>query len=260
MAKLRTIALGLSAALAGATMAQPAVAQSLETNPAVEIRNTGDEARKVCFHRDKTVTLFAIGCVTLAPGENIYWNREGQFTPFKVKVYQKRKLIDKYLYARDLPADTGKILVGTGGRFGFSRFKNIRTQYTLRVCNDRFDDDIWFTLGFETNYGSYSHGWWNIAKGQCRNIGVSQFLKDKHNIPFGTIPVIHYYARTHGDKPLYWTGDSGDRQFCTNTGKKFGLSRDKATGPSCEAGLESITYRRLNIPNQNSNGMLYLTF
>ena len=68
-----------------------AIAQSLETNPPVEIKNNSGETRKICMHKPKRVTLFAIGCVELKSGESIYWNRKGVFTPFKVKIYKVRK-------------------------------------------------------------------------------------------------------------------------------------------------------------------------
>ncbi|MEZ5346578.1 MAG: DUF1036 domain-containing protein [Pyrinomonadaceae bacterium] len=197
-------------------------AQSLETNPAVEIRNNSGETRKICMHKPKTITLFAIGCVELRNGENIYWNREGVFTPFKVKIYKTQKILDKYLYARNLPADTGKIIIGTGKRFGFSRFKNISTKYTLTVCNTRFPGGVYFVLGFETNYGFWTEGWWNVENGKCINIPVSKRLKEKHNIPYGTIPRTFYYARTYnGNESLYWRGGEGDAELCINTAKAF---------------------------------------
>ena len=243
-----------------------ASAQSLETNPPVEIKNNSGETRKICMHKPKTITLFAIGCVELKNGESIYWNRKGVFTPFKVKVYKVRKVLDKYLYTRDLPADTGKIIIGTGGRFGFSRFKNIRKKYTLRVCNNRFEKDIYFVLGFETNYGVWTEGWWNVAKGECKNIPVSQRLKEKHNIPYGTFPRTFYYARTYGEKPLYWSGGEGDSNLCINTKKAFNKLQFKQDGTGvrkplpCTAENESfVRFRRVKDPSIKKE-MYYLTF
>lgn len=199
-----------------------ASAQSFESNPPVEIKNNSGEARKICMHKPKTITLFAIGCIKLNGGESIYWNREGVFTDFKVKVYEVRKLIDKYLYTRDLPADTGKIIIGAGKRFGFSRFKNIATKYSLRVCNNRFPDKVYFVLGFETNSGFWTEGWWSVDKGKCINIPVSKRLKEKHNIPYGTLPRTYYYARTYqGNESLYWRGGEGDLDLCINKAKAF---------------------------------------
>lgn len=197
-------------------------AQSLETNPPVEIKNNSGETRKICMHKPKAITLFAIGCVELKNGENIYWNREGVFTPFKVKVYRSQKILDKYLYARDLPADTGKIIIGTGGRFGFSRFKNIATKYVLKACNTRYPDGVYLVLGFETNYGFWTEGWWKIDNGKCIDIPVSKRLREKHNIPYGTLPRTFYYARTFdGEESLYWRGGEGDTELCINAAKQF---------------------------------------
>ncbi|NNE67044.1 MAG: DUF1036 domain-containing protein [Pyrinomonadaceae bacterium] len=241
-------------------------AQQMSTNPPVEIKNNSGERRKICMHKPKKVTLFAIGCVELNSGESIYWNRKGVFTPFKVKIYKVRKVIDKYLYARDLPADTGKIIIGTGGRFGFSRFKNIRSKYTLRVCNNRFEDRVYFALGYETNYGTWTEGWWNVAKGECKNIAVSKRLKEKWNIPFGTFPRTFYYARTYGENPLYWTGGDGDSKLCINTKKAFGKSQFLPDGTGvkkllpCEAEADKlVAFRRLKDPSIKKE-MFYLTF
>lgn len=242
-------------------------AQSLETNPAVEIKNNSGETRKICMHKPKTVTLFAIGCVELKKGESIYWDRKGVFTPFKVKIYKVRKVIDKYLYARDLPSDTGKILIGTGGRFGFSRFENIRPKYVLNVCNTRFDGGVYFVLGFETNYGTWTEGWWNVEKGKCIKIPVSKRLKEKHNIPYGTLPRTFYYARTYyGDESLYWKGGEGDNELCINTKKAFSKLQFKQDGTGiktplpCTAENEKfVKFRRLKDPSIK-NEVYNLTF
>ena len=243
-------------------------AQSLETNPPVSIKNNSEETRKICMHKPKKITLFAIGCVELKKGESIFWNRKGIFTPFKIKIFKVRKVIDKYLYTRDLPADTGKIIIGTGGRFGFSRFKNIRKKYTLRVCNTRFPDKVYFVLGLETNYGFWTEGWWNVAKGKCINIPVSKRLKEKHNIPYGTFPRTFYYARTYyGDESLYWRGGEGDQSLCINTKKAFNKLQFKQDGTGvrkpfpciAEKNESLVKFRRLKDPSIKKE-MYYLTF
>lgn len=231
-------------------------AQSMETNPPVEIRNNSGETRKICMHKPDAISLFAIGCVTLKSGENIYWNREGVFTPFKVKIYEDRKILDKYLYARDLPADTGKIIIGTGKRFGFSRFKNISTKYVLRACNTKYPDSVYFVLGFETNYGTWTEGWWKVDKGKCIDLPVSKRLKEKHNIPYGTLPRLFYYARTYyGDESLYWRGGEGDTELCVNTAKQFSKLQFKQDGTGvktrqpCTAENEQLVkFRRASDP------------
>lgn len=242
-------------------------AQSMETNPPVEIKNTSGEERKICMHKPDLISLFAIGCVTLKNGENIYWNREGIFTTFKVKVYKTQKILDKYLYARDLPADTGKIIIGSGKRFGFSRFKNISTKYGLKACNTKYPDGIYMVLGFETNYGTWTEGWWKIDKGKCINIPVSKRLKEKHNIPYGTLPRLFYYARTYyGDESLYWRGGDGDTEFCINTAKQFSKLQFVQDGTGvktrqpCTAENEGLVkFRRATDPAVKQE-YFYLTF
>ena len=242
-------------------------AQSMDTNPPVEIKNDSGEERKICMHKPDLISLFAIGCVTLKNGENIFWNRKGVFTDFKVKVYETRKILDKYLYARDLPADTGKIIIGRGKRFGFSRFKNITTKYVLRVCNTKYPGGVYFVLGFETNYGTWAEGWWNVDKGKCINLPVSKRLKEKHNIPYGTIPRLFYYARTYyGDESLYWRGGDGDTELCVNTAKRFDKLQYIQDGTAvktrqpCTAENEALVkFRRLEDPREKQD-FIYLTF
>ncbi|MDH3492575.1 MAG: DUF1036 domain-containing protein [Acidobacteriota bacterium] len=208
------------------------------------------------MHKPKTVTLFAIGCVELNSGESIFWNRKGVFTPFKVKVYEVRKVIDKYLYARDLPADTGSILIGVGGRFGFSRFKNIRPKYTLKACNTRFPGGIYLVIGLETNFGFWTEGWWKIDEKKCIDIPISKRLKEKHNIPYGTIPRTYYYARTYyGDESLYWRGGEGDSELCINAKKRFSKLQFKQDGTGVKTPLpctaddhKLVKFRRANDP------------
>ena len=233
-----------------------AAQNSQNMNPPVHIKNNSGETRKICMHKPKQVTLFAIGCVELKRGESIYWNRKGIFTPFKVKIYKVRKVIDKYLYARDLPADTGKIIIGTGGRFGFSRFKNIRPKFSLRACNERFSDPVYFSVGYETNYGFWTEGWWSVKKGKCITLPVSERLKKNLNIPFGTQPDLYYFARSYGAKPLTWSGGEGDFNLCINPKKAFNLIQFKRGSESgrydplpCEAeNRERVRFRRIKEP------------
>lgn len=247
--------LAVGSVMGGATSAS---AQNIGDNPPVKIENTGDETRKICFHKAKRVTLFPIGCVHLKPGEHIFWDRKSTFTPFQVKIYKDRKLIDKYLYSRDLPGDTGKILIGTGARFGFSRFKNIRKQFTVRVCNDTYDDPVFFALGLDYANFMVSEGWWSVEKGECKNIPITRRAKDNWNIPYSSIPRVYYYARTYGDKPLFWRRGENARVFCLNPGKRF--KGYLGGGNVCQENAEGQSYRFLKVLNDRSDEMQYLTF
>ena len=250
----------IAGALAGtlAVMASGASAQVIGDNPPVEIRNTSGEERKVCFHKPKRVTLFAIGCVTLKSGERIFWDRKSEFTPFKVKVYQKRKLLDKYLYARDLPGDTGKITIGEGGRFGFSTFKTMVGQYSVRACNNQQKDDVWLSVGFDSEWGMLSEGWWQIPQGECRTIDINDRLREKWNIGASTPPRVYYYARTYGEKPQFWNEGTFAKTFCINPKKRFNA---KLQGDGlCGAGQEKTTYRFLGTPELRWRERLNVSF
>lgn len=245
-------------AFAFAIMASGASAQLIGDNPPVEITNTSNETRKICFHKPKRVTLFPIGCVTLKSGENIFWNRNSEFTPFKVKVYRKRKLIDKYLYSRDLPGDTGKVIVGNGEGFGFSRFKNMVGQYRVRACNTEQTDDVWLSIGFDTTYGMLSEGWWQIPQGECRTIDINDRMRKKWNLGVSTPPRVYYYARTYGEKPLFWNKSGLARIFCINTKKQFDANL-RGDG-KCGEGQTKSTYRFLGTPTLRTAETLSVAF
>ena len=247
-----TIAAGL------ATWSGGAAAQSLATNPQVEIRNTGDETRKLCLHKDKDITLFAKGCLTIGPGETLLWDRKGEFTPFKIKVYEKRKLLDKYLYTRSLPGDTGRIIVGSGGRFGFSRFQNIAKKFSLRMCNTQYDDPVYVAIGLDYADRKLSEGWFSIARGRCIDVPISQRAKDNWNMPYSKIPRIYYYARTYGEKPVYWNRGANAQTFCLDQGKRFTASIGGSR--TCAEGAGPQTYRYLSAPTESSSAVQMLNF
>ena len=247
---LAAFAVGLGAA--------PAFAQDVGDNPQVRVENASDETRKICFHKPKTVTLFPIGCVTLEPGESILWNRKGNFSPFKVKVYEDRKMLDKYLYSRDLPGDTGKIIVSEGFRFGFSRFKNITRSYSVRVCNTSQDDDVWFSLGYDMAGSLMSEGWWSVKRDECKTIQVTKNLKDKWGLNTRSAPRVHYYARTYGEKPLFWSDKAGSVRFCLNKGKRF--KGEVADSNQCGQDQTLAAFRFLKQPDGGRNEQMFLTF
>jgi len=251
---------GMAGAVIGAVAAwsSGASAQMIGDNPPVDIRNKSGETRKVCFHKDKEITLFAIGCVELKDGENIFWNREGVFTSFKVKVYQKRKLLDTYLYTRWLPNDTGRITIGTGQQIGFSRFESIGRYFSVWACNSNYDAPIYLALGLDYGDKMVSEGWWNVARGECKLIPITKRAKDNWNIRTSNIPRVYYYARTYGDTPLYWKGGDNERVFCLNPGKRF--KGYLGGGRSCASDAEGQPYRFLVAPNLRNEPTIPLTF
>ncbi|MEM8917372.1 MAG: DUF1036 domain-containing protein [Pseudomonadota bacterium] len=237
------------------TPAYPAMAGS----EPVRIENTSSETRKVCIHRPKKV--IASRCFTIRGGRTATWYRRvGKLThtnAFSVKVYQKRKLVDKFLYKRDLPHSTGKIIIGPGSRFGFSRVRNLTTKHVVRACNKQHDGKIWFVLGYDTPRMLGAEGWWGVEKGECTNIPVSENLKARWNVAYGDVPRIYFYARRYGDRPLYWEGGKQARPMCLDPDRRFGarFTRDGF----CSNNLKSEMFRYLATP-KDGQGTIYLNF
>ncbi len=242
---------------------------SAQSEKMVKITNSSGEKRKICmFKADDKIEMFPYRCFEMNSDETILWNREGDSSNFKVKI-SKPQLIDKYLYKRDLPGDTTVILMGEGGRFGYSRDKPEPevTKYRLKVCNRQYDQTIYFALGFETNEIIVTEGWWNVEKGKCVEIDVSERLKRQWYVEYGTLPRTFYYARIYGDKPLIWQGGENDYNLCINEKsgfKKIPFKRDndgkyQTYHPCIADGEALVRFRRLDDPKTNQQ-YYYLTF
>ncbi len=253
--------------IAGATVALTAVlAAAAQNGPYVQIKNISSEKRKMCvYNHNDNVGVVARRCFTLKSGETVTWNREGDYQPFKVKVF-KPQLVDDYLYTRNLPFDTARILLGEGGRFGFSRepAKPEATKYILKVCNKQYDQPVSFVLAFEVNKGLLTEGWWTVNKGQCYDFPVSKKLYEGYNVDYGTLPHTYFYARTGGFRSLQWVGGNGDLLLCVNQKKAFQSWLDRTTDglekSSCRNdGEEMILFRHLDDPKTNQ-GYYYLSF
>jgi hypothetical protein len=197
--------------------------------------------------------------------EKVLWNRQGDRSNFKVKVF-KPGLLDEYLYTRDLPGDTRRIVMGEGKRFGFGReeAKPTAVKYRLKVCNQQYDDKVNFVLGFETNKGRFTEGWWSLGKGQCLDFPVSENLKNKIGLEYGNLPRTFYYARTYGNNPLFWRGGNNENSLCVNESNAFSrlskLNSDGTYDAGCgDTGFRTFNFRRLNDPKTNEE-WYYLTF
>jgi len=234
----------------------------------VKIKNSSGEKRKICMYKDSDkVGIVPYRCFEMNSGETVMWNREGNTEKFKVKIF-KPQFIDKYLYTRNLPGDTTIIIMGEGGRFGFSRdeVKPPITKYRLKVCNQQYNETIYFTLGFETNSAFITEGWWNVGKGKCIEVAVSERLKSNWNVEYGSLPRTFYYARIYGSNPLYWRGGENDYNLCINEKKAFNKkqferdSTERYQPLSCDADGENLVrFRRLEDPKTNQE-YYYLTF
>ncbi|MEZ5307422.1 MAG: DUF1036 domain-containing protein [Pyrinomonadaceae bacterium] len=234
----------------------------------VQIRNRSLEKRKLCVYGgNDAIGVVPSRCFDFNPDEVVDWNRGADGSNFKVRIF-KPGLIDDYLYSRDLPGNTKVIVMGEGKTFGYSQSepKPQAVKYRLKVCNQQYDANIYFTLGHETSSLFLSEGWWNVTKGQCIEIAVSERLKKDWGVEYGTVPTTYYYARTYGDKPLYWWGKDENNELCIHTKSAFAIKQTEKDGAggirpvTCVAeGLQKVKFRKLGSPKANEE-YYYLTF
>jgi len=236
---------------------------SAQTNT-LEIRNDSGEKRKICMYKDADlVGVVPYRCFVMNRGETVTWNREGAYTPFKVKVF-KSQLVDKFLFSQRLEGSTTMIYINEG-RIRFSTQEESPTKYRLKVCNQRFNQEIYFALGFATPRTLVTEGWWSVAKGKCVEIGVSESLKRIWNVEYGSMPNTYIYAESYGSKPLYWRGGDSTYNFYINDRKAFNKNQfesrqGKSVRTSCSAEDEKLVkFRRMGYPKV-SQEYYYLTF
>ncbi len=246
---------------------EKAVAQ---TDGLVKIRNTSSDPKKICMYRSykagSAIVLLPYKCFKLLSGEMVTWNREGDRSSFVAKIF-KPALIDKYLYTRNLPGDTITISIGGAGRLSHTTYKPMQpvTKYRLQVCNQQYDDIVYFTLGYETNSAFFSEGWWNLKKGECMEVGVSERLKKVLGVEFGNTPRTFYYAQTYGKTPQEWNGGADGRSVCVNNKKEFrtlylrGNDGNYPPSPCGGDGQKQVSFRLLGEPTANQE-YYYLTF
>lgn len=192
---------------------------SARSDITVTIKNDSGEDRKLCVYNiaDQVGVVPKI-CFTMKKNEGALWQNTGR-VEFMVKVF-KPALLDEYLYTRRLPGDTDKIIVGTGGRFGFGR-ETPPKRYFLKVCNQKWDQKVFFVLGFETVKGTWTEGWWALEKGKCLDFPVSEKLKSKWGIDYGYMPKIYFYAQVKTPQTLEWRGSEKDLNLCINMSNAF---------------------------------------
>lgn len=225
----------------------------------VSIKNSSGEERKICFYNiDDTVGIVPKICFTMKKNEGANWqNTDGK--SFMVKVF-KPGIFDEYLYTRRLPEDTDRMIVGEGGRFGFGRkeVKPAPKRYFLKACNQQWEQKVFFVLAIETSKGIWTRGWWNLAKGECLNFPISEMMKSKWGIEYGTMPKIYYYAKITGEKNLEWRGGENDYNFCINTTsvfekKQFETASDGKQEPlACNGENDSLVRFRKLVGSDNA--------
>ncbi|MEZ5345532.1 MAG: DUF1036 domain-containing protein [Pyrinomonadaceae bacterium] len=203
---------------------------SAQSDIAVSIQNTSGEDRKVCIYNpEDAVGLVPKTCVTMKKDESALWQNKGA-VPFMVKVF-KPAIFDEYIYTRQLPGDTRRIIVAEGGRFGFSR-EDAPKRYFLKACNRQWDETVYFVLGFETYMGSFTEGWWTLEKGKCIDFPISEKIKTKYDIGYGYRPKIYFYAQTKKQgQTLEWKGGESDPDLCIDKSNVFMKDRFRTNDP-----------------------------
>ncbi len=87
-----------------------------QSGPFVEIRNTSPEVRKICMYKDSDkVSMAPYKCFVINANEKVVWNRNGNRSDFKVKVFKATWL----LHYRRVPGRTNRIVMNPGNGFGF---------------------------------------------------------------------------------------------------------------------------------------------
>lgn len=233
-----------------------AAAQSV---PLVEITNESWEKRRICFYKDGT-GLVPYRCFEMIHGEKAVWNREQDTAAyFNVKVF-KPALVDKLLHYRRLSALTNRIVMGTGGKLGVSQ----AGRYRLKVCNNRFNQKIFFALHFATNKSFLTEGWWSVTKGKCLEFAVSDQLYQRLNLEYGNMPRIYVYAETFTQDPMYWSGGLAGLKRCVNRSDEFrfvypGVFIGDTPPGSCSSNQKLVSFRHIDSPKPNEV-YYYLTF
>jgi len=231
---------------------------------AVEIKNNAGEKIKICMYKDTDlVRVVPYRCFVMSSMEEVIWRRQEGNTPFVVRVF-KSQLVDKQLFYQRLPVDTNFILIEKA-RLRFSVETNVPQRYRLKVCNQRFDQEIYFALGFVTPASIVTEGWWSVAKGKCVEIGVSESLKRTWNIRYGMMPETYFYAESRGSNPLHWRGRDNAFNFCIDDRKAFNRNefetrQGKIVRTSCtDEDEKRVKFRRLGYPEVEEE-YYYLTF
>ncbi|MBV7260097.1 hypothetical protein [Erythrobacter crassostreae] len=231
----------LAGLIAGCT-ALPASAQ--DRIGLIEITNGSDTEKRVCVYKDQRINLKAEECFDLPSERTTIWargeNRKAE--RFKVKVFEKRKLLPKYLYSRDrMPGDTVSITVRDQNLSAraYRAPAKPKPSYRVKFCNEGQTGKVWLAIGFSGGQSSgpkaYSEGYWGIAPKECITINYSELLmKVGGGYPLDP-PKMMYRAYTVGDNAAVWSGaaEREDPVLCVNTKRKYAINQwDRNAGPN----------------------------
>ncbi len=245
-----------------------------QEGPTVEILNPSGEVRKVCFHRvdrNRTgvekVKALPLGCYRLQNQQFIKWKRADS-NELQVKVYRPQ-LIDKLLGMGRMPGSTRSIEIEASGDLTFRDEPVTGTRYILKVCNKNSSQPVFLALGFRMEFW-VTEGWWSVKKGACIELPVSRMLYRKWDFEFGLMPGIYFYARTYGEKPVFWRGGQAGRfspRLCYDETKAFTWKKLDIDWPYADIKLQTcagpqerkVMFRFIPPPKARSR-YYYLTF
>ncbi|MFL0356390.1 hypothetical protein ACI5KX_07895 [Erythrobacter sp. GH1-10] len=230
--------LSMAAVAALCLAATPAAAQQHRTG-VIEIDNDSGEERRICFYKNKKINLVSEECFDVPDGRTaIYVRGENRAEErFKVKVFRLGKLLPKYLYSRDnLPGDTVNVRIGSGGGFGYSRYRAPRPpkpEYRVKFCNMTQLDPVWMMIGSAGGNTAISEGFWSIPHDECITINYSERLQRVIGGDRGVPLMTMYRAYTVGENRQTWGGieDNEDPELCVNTQSRFVIDQwDRGAG------------------------------
>ncbi len=262
MKRNRSVAL-FAIFLASIFCAGSAAAQGISL---VEIYNNSGEERKACMYpADDPVAAIPIECFEMDHKEIVVWIRQNDRSNFRLKIFRMAPDF-RIRHDRVLPGATTHIMIQASElAISPDLSETAFTKYRLKVCNQRFDEKIFFALSFETNFAFLTEGWWSVEKGKCVEIPVSKRLSNNMSLPYGNLPRTYFYARTHSAKPQfwYWSGAGEGKSFCIKEKNAFKISGKRGPvgdPPPCTASnMKTAAFRRIADPNPNED-IYYLNF
>ncbi len=243
------------------------IAADAQGDNLVRIVNNSGEVVKVCiYNSDKVAWGLPKKCYVMKKKEEVIWNREADRTDIRIKLF-KPGIVDKNLDMRTLPGHAKQIFIRADKLLDFSHVESRpAVRYRLKVCNEQYDETIFFVLAFEVNNGRLTEGWWSVKKGECKEFMVTDRLEQNFGVGVqaGTFPTTYYYARTFGSSPVEWKADDGGRMICINETSVFkyigGVRPDRTYGNRCDRpGDSMVSFRRVRNP-QTWQANYYLTF
>lgn len=248
--------------LVGSAAAQPPVKQ--QPYGVIKIRNQSKEQRKICMYKEyDRVRMVPQKCFVMRHGETVMWDRGSAdySLSFYVKVF-KPGLVDKLYNSVRFSEKTASITMGQDLILNSTDRARTPSAYYLRLCNQRFNQEIFVAVSYETNDHFTTEGWWALKKGDCYLIEVSQRLHRYLKLEYGYMPRIHYYAETRGANPQYWSGGANGKALCVSNSKEFNLihKRSESYNMPCHVNVQRKEHFRIVNSPKSHEKTYRLTF